>query len=244
MMKSQNSAIGRSHVVWLDVVRFVAMFTVVCCHSADPFNFYPGEPPANIDQIKFWGAAYGSFLRPCVPLFVMITGALLLPLKDDTSVFYKKRISRVFWPFLIWSVLYNLFPWITGQLGLSPEVILDFFPYSGEEVARQSLDVSLRYIAEIPLNFSIVDVHMWYIYLLIGLYLYLPVFSAWVEKASEMVSAGLGRVDTVALLLSVRFTLCMGRLFLELLQYVVLFCRVQRLSAFRTLPAQSRLESE
>lgn len=185
MMKSQNSAIGRSHVVWLDVVRFVAMFTVVCCHSADPFNFYPGEPPANIDQIKFWGAAYGSFLRPCVPLFVMITGALLLPLKDDTSVFYKKRISRVFWPFLIWSVLYNLFPWITGQLGLSPEVILDFFPYSGEEVARQSLDVSLRYIAEIPLNFSIVDVHMWYIYLLIGLYLYLPVFSAWVEKASE-----------------------------------------------------------
>ena len=28
MMKSQNSAIGRSHVVWLDVVRFVAMFTV------------------------------------------------------------------------------------------------------------------------------------------------------------------------------------------------------------------------
>ena len=119
-MKSQNSAIGRSHVVWLDVVRFVAMFTVVCCHSADPFNFYPGEPPANIDQIKFWGAAYGSFLRPCVPLFVMITGALLLPLKDDTSVFYKKRISRVFWPFLIWSVLYNRTARLVtgGDLGL------------------------------------------------------------------------------------------------------------------------------
>ncbi len=50
----------------LDVVRLVAMFTIVCCHSADPFNFYPGEPPANIDEIKFWGAAYGAFLRPCV----------------------------------------------------------------------------------------------------------------------------------------------------------------------------------
>lgn len=48
----------RKHVVWLDVVRLVAMFTVVCCHSADPFNFYPGEPPANIDEIKF-----GSRLR-------------------------------------------------------------------------------------------------------------------------------------------------------------------------------------
>lgn len=174
-----------THVVWLDVVRLVAMFTVVCCHCADPFNFYPGEPPINIAEIKFWGAAYGAFLRPCVPLFVMLTGALLLPVRSEASVFYKKRISRVFWPFLIWSVLYNLFPWVTGLLGFQPEIILDFFPYSGEEAARQSLAVSLENIAKIPLNFSLLDVHMWYIYLLIGLYLYLPIFSAWVEKATD-----------------------------------------------------------
>lgn len=172
------------HIVWLDVVRFVAMFTVVCCHCTDPFNFYPGTAP-NIDEIKLWGAIYGALLRPCVPLFVMITGALLLPVRGEVSVFYKKRIPRVLWPFLIWSVIYNLFPWITGLLGIKPEIILDFFPYSGEEVMRQSLSISLDYIAQIPFNFSIVDVHMWYIYLLIGLYFYLPVFSAWVEKASD-----------------------------------------------------------
>ncbi|WP_220576058.1 acyltransferase [Bacteroides sp. FSHCM14E1] len=172
------------HIVWLDVVRFVAMFTVICCHCTDPFNFYPGTAP-NIDEIKLWGAIYGALLRPCVPLFVMITGALLLPVRGEVSVFYKKRIPRVLWPFLIWSVIYNLFPWITGLLGIKPEIILDFFPYSGEEVMRQSLSISLDYIAQIPFNFSIVDVHMWYIYLLIGLYLYLPVFSAWVEKASD-----------------------------------------------------------
>lgn len=174
----------QQHIVWLDVVRFIAMFTVVCCHCTDPFNFYPGTAP-DIERIKLWGAIYGALLRPCVPLFVMITGALLLPVRGEASVFYKKRILRVLWPFLIWSVVYNLFPWITGLLGLNPAVLLDFFPYSGEEVARQSLAVSLDYIAQIPLNFSIVDVHMWYIYLLIGLYLYMPVFSAWVEKASE-----------------------------------------------------------
>lgn len=184
-MENKTILTANKHIVWLDVMRFVAMFTVVCCHCADPFNFYPGEPPANIDEIKFWGAAYGAFLRPCVPLFVMISGALLLPVKGEASVFYKKRIPRVFWPFLIWSVLYNLFPWFTGVLGLSPQVILDFFPYSGEEATRQSLSVSLGYISEIPLNFSLLDVHMWYIYLLIGLYLYLPFFSAWVEKASD-----------------------------------------------------------
>ena len=172
------------HIVWLDVVRFIAMFTVVCCHCTDPFNFYPGTAP-NIGEINLWGAIYGSVLRPCVPLFVMITGALLLPVRGDASTFYKKRIPRVFYPFLIWSVLYNLFPWITGLLGLNPQIILDFFPYAGEEVMQQSFSVSLEYILMIPFNFSILAVHMWYIYLLIGLYLYLPVFSAWVEKASE-----------------------------------------------------------
>ena len=172
------------HIVWLDVVRFIAMFTVVCCHCTDPFNFYPGTAP-NIGEIKLWGAIYGSVLRPCVPLFVMITGALLLPVRGDASTFYKKRIPRVFYPFLIWSVLYNLFPWITGLLGLNPQIILDFFPYAGEEVMQLSFSVSLEYILMIPFNFSILAVHMWYIYLLIGLYLYLPVFSAWVEKASE-----------------------------------------------------------
>ena len=172
------------HIVWLDVVRFIAMFTVVCCHCTDPCNFYPGTAP-NIGEIKLWGAIYGSVLRPCVPLFVMITGALLLPVRGDASTFYKKRIPRVFYPFLIWSVLYNLFPWITGLLGLNPQIILDFFPYAGEEVMQQSFSVSLEYILMIPFNFSILAVHMWYIYLLIGLYLYLPVFSAWVEKASE-----------------------------------------------------------
>lgn len=184
MMDSSVPQKQKVRIVWMDLVRLVAMFTVVCCHCTDHFNFYPGEPPANIGDIKFWGAAYGSLLRPCVPLFVMLTGALLLPVQGEISLFYRKRIGRVIWPFLIWSVLYNLFPWITGLLGFPPEVILNFFPFSGEEATRQSLGVALHNIAQIPLNFSLLDVHMWYIYLLIGLYLYLPVFSAWVEKAS------------------------------------------------------------
>lgn len=236
----------RKHVVWLDVVRLVAMFTIVCCHSADPFNFYPGEPPANIDEIKFWGAAYGAFLRPCVPLFVMITGALLLPVRGEISAFYKKRISRVFWPFLIWSVIYNLFPWFTGLLGLNPEIILDFFPYSGEEAARQSLNVSLGYIAEMPLNFSLLDVHMWYIYLLIGLYLYLflRMGRKGLGESQTMVSCRMGNNQLVTLLLSVRIPIHLGRLCVELVQYALLFCRIQRVLAIGTLSAQPRLVME
>ena len=92
-MENKTLPNAGNHIVWLDVMRFVAMFTVVCCHCADPFNFFPGEAPANIGEIKFWGAAYGAFLRPCVPLFVMFSGALLLPVKGEASVFLQKTYS-------------------------------------------------------------------------------------------------------------------------------------------------------
>ena len=49
-MQKQPLLATREHIVWLDVVRFVAMFTVVCSHSADPFNFYSGEPPARASR--------------------------------------------------------------------------------------------------------------------------------------------------------------------------------------------------
>lgn len=184
-MQQQLTNSPKEHIVWLDVVRFVAMFTVVCCHCADPFNFFSGELPHNIDDIKWWGAVYASALRPCVPLFVMITGTLLLPVRMDTGRFYRRRISRVFWPFLLWSVLYCLYPWLMGIMGFGADGVRVFYPYVGDEAMRQSLADVWGYLRMIPLSYVSFDVHMWYIYLLIGLYLYMPVFSAWVEKASE-----------------------------------------------------------
>lgn len=186
-MQTMNANVPQpeSRLVWADVIRMVAMMAVVCCHATDPFNFYQGPEPSNISSIRFWGAAYGAILRPCVPLFVMLTGALLLPIKEDAVRFCRRHISRVLWPFLFWSVLYCLFPWFTGIVGLAPEVVCDFFPYAGEQALHQSLAASASSVARIPLNFSSVDSHMWYVYLVIGLYLYLPVFSTWVEHASR-----------------------------------------------------------
>ncbi len=174
----------KERIVWYDVVRLLAMYLLVCCHSADPFN-YALEGSPMIADVKFWGALWGSMMRPCVPLFVMLTGALLLPQQGSVGPFYKKRISRVFWPFLIWSVIYCLFPVFLKLLGGGPQTVRDFIPYADEDFLAQSLPLSLKHIARIPLNFSSMDVLMWYIYLIIGLYLYIPIFSAWVEKASR-----------------------------------------------------------
>ena len=120
---------SRPRIVWADVGRLAAIFMVICCHSADPFNVSP-EARLNPD-FGFWGAIYGSALRPCVPLFVMLTGLLILPVRMGTGAFYRKRLMRILPPFLIASVAYNLFPALTGALGLDASVIGRIFPYAG-----------------------------------------------------------------------------------------------------------------
>lgn len=179
---SQHSSLSASpRIVWVDILKFVAIFMVICIHCSDPFNVSP-EARSNPD-FNFWGSIYGSFLRPCVPLFVMITGLLLLPVKMSIGSFYKKRLLRVAVPFLVWSILYNLFPWITGLLELPSTIISDVFAY-GSPDASQSLADALKNILLIPFQFNVYTVPMWYLYMLIGLYLYMPFFSAWVEKAT------------------------------------------------------------
>jgi len=172
----------KEHLVWFDFVRLLAMLLLVCCHSADPFNFYAGSGQSLTDH-QLLGALWGSAMRPCVPLFVMLTGALLLPVYQDAGPFYRHRISRVLWPFLIWSFLYNIFPWLLSILGYGNSAIITFFPYAAQ--TPMTLTYAALQIVKIPLNFTPVACHMWYIYLIIGLYLYLPIFSAWVQKASE-----------------------------------------------------------
>ena len=171
-----------SRIVWADVLRLIAILMVIGIHCSDPFNVSP-EARAN-PEYNFWGSIYGAFLRPCVPLFVMLTGMLLLPVKQGIGQFYKKRLLRVAVPFVVWSLLYNLFPWITGILGWDSSVLSAMFPYAGE-APSQAFESSWQNILMIPFNFNTYTVPLWYIYMLIGLYLYMPFFSAWVGQASE-----------------------------------------------------------
>ena len=168
--------------MWADLLRLIAIVMVISIHCSDPFNVSP-EARSN-PEYNLWGSIYGSFLRPCVPLFVMLTGMLLLPVKQEIGEFYHKRMLRVIIPFVIWSLLYNLFPWFTGILGLNSSVLSVMFPYAGENPS-QSFGSCLHNILMIPFNFNTYTVPLWYIYMLIGLYLYLPFFSVWVKQATK-----------------------------------------------------------
>lgn len=176
-MKVASIEKDNKRIIWLDFVKFIAISMMIAVHCTD--NVTPTE--RSEAWYNLWGSFYGSFMRPAIPLFVMVTGALLLPVKENISTFYTKRLTRLVIPFIVWSVLYNLFPWITGLLELSTTIINDFFAWAEPD---QSFSGALHNILMIPFNFSMLAVQMWYVYLLIGLYLYMPFFSAWVKQAS------------------------------------------------------------
>lgn len=182
-MKNKDlNSLAPKRIVWADLLRFVAIMMVICIHCSDPFNVSP-EARSNPDY-NLWGSIYGAFLRPCVPLFVMLTGMLLLPIRQEMGQFYKKRMMRVIAPFLIWSLLYNLFPLLTGIMGWDSSILTKMFAYAGDNPS-QSWESSLHNIYMIPFNFNVYTIPLWYIYMLIGLYLYMPFFSAWLKQATD-----------------------------------------------------------
>lgn len=109
----------RKRIVYLDLLKVIGIFLMVANHCVD--NVTPmerAEPWYNL-----WGSVYNSFTRPAIPLFMMVTGILLLPTRMEMAEFYKKKISRVLIPFFVWSVLYCLFPWFTGVIGCDASTI-------------------------------------------------------------------------------------------------------------------------
>lgn len=177
---------SENRLVWCDAIRLLAFFMLLCCHAADPFYAaaaYASSGTSTHPEMVEWAIRWGSLVRPCVPLFVMLTGVLSLPVKSSMESFYQKRIPRVLFPFLIWSVLYYLTPWFTGLLGLDNSIVIKLFSWA--ETDSQALSDGLANVVRIPYAFSFIACHMWYIYMLIGLYLYLPIFSAWVERATR-----------------------------------------------------------
>ena len=71
----------KEHLGWIDLLRVLACFLVVLSHCCDPF-----VAQFDADRSAFLtGMFTGSTVRCCVPLFVMMTGVLLLPVQTGMS---------------------------------------------------------------------------------------------------------------------------------------------------------------
>lgn len=107
-----------------------------------------------------------SFTRFSVPLFVMLSGALLIPKKESLKDFYSKRLLKLLWPFLFWLFIY---------------LIYYFYRYTNFEVLPISrvLEVS----GDKLLHGS--SAHLWYLYMILGVYLAIPFVQRMLMAMSE-----------------------------------------------------------
>lgn len=146
----------------LDCLRAFACFLVINQHCAEQFYGVTGHVEVGDDTFY---TGFEIFLgRVCVPLFVMLSGYFLLPMKGTTTDFFKKRLTRIVWPFLIWSALYSVF-------------YVFYAGYTPWQAVKCFLNL---FIVSTPECY-----HMWFIYMLVGLYLLTPVITPWLQRASK-----------------------------------------------------------
>lgn len=174
----RTDATTQTYLPWVDVIRACAIIGVILCHVVDTFM---ASPAAETPQANLWIELFKALSRPSVPLFVMVTGFLLLPVRTDSVEFYRKRLTRVLCPFLLWSAVYSVLPWIFSFFSDGVRLIHIFFPYYGNDFP--GWQDALKDVLLIPFNFNNTTYPLWYVYMLIGLYLFMPVFSAWLERA-------------------------------------------------------------
>lgn len=165
----------RENIGWIDLLRVLACFFVVFSHCCDAFI---GQFDANRESF-LTGTFLGSLMRPCVPIFVMMTGVLLFPVRTDMGTFYKKRIGRLIPPIIFWSLVLPVLYFVYLNY-INPDTQNPLI-----SMPDHSLEALWIKLYTFIFNFNFDTVPLWYLYMLIGLYLVMPIVSGWLEKASK-----------------------------------------------------------
>lgn len=151
--------VSKNRVVYADILKIFASFSVVFLHVAAG-----GWGVAGIETYE-WKVfnIYDSMLRFGVPVFVMASGMFLLRTEKNLSIvdIYKKYIPRIVICFLSWSFLYAIYPVASGKIQFEQERFLREFVFG--------------------------HYHMWYLYMIVGLYIITPILRKIVQdkKSTE-----------------------------------------------------------
>ena len=158
-------------IEYLDNLRFFAILGIIAFHISMLW-YKPEVLGISIVDIC------GKLGKSSVPIFLMISGALLLKKKQySLKDFYKKRFPRITIPFLFWIVLY----------------IISFL-YINQMYSNLFYDVLSNFL----------DTYMWYFYLIVGVYLALPFINDFINtrELNEI------KIFVILFILSSGFYLC------------------------------------
>ncbi|TCU99134.1 surface polysaccharide O-acyltransferase-like enzyme [Paracandidimonas soli] len=138
----------------IEFIRVVACFMVVLLHvAASGFSEF-GD--------AWWPSNFlDAFTRVCVPLFLMVTGALLLGRREPLRLLLRGRVLRLLPPLLFWSLFYvGWRAWRSDEPFVLPQAL-----------------------ASLPAQPS--SYHLWYLYALVGITLFLPFLRLLWQHAGE-----------------------------------------------------------
>lgn len=143
----------KSRLLYLDVVRIMACVMIIAMHAP--------IPGTGLSSVVL--SSDSLLTAPGIGLFVMVSGALLLPVRLSTKDFLRRRLGKVIGPTVAWILIYWLAaPWTDG-------------------VSRGN---GLGSFLSIPFSAQFNGV-LWFMYMLVGLYLLAPILSAWLHRASR-----------------------------------------------------------
>ena len=143
----------------VDLIRVSGIFLVVLLHVTNTFYDQIYQSPFNAGS--WWTyTVYKSLSLPCVPLFVILSGALLLQpskINEPIKFFLKKRVNRIGLAFCFWTAIYIVWGFYVTKAALTLNNV------------NQSIIISL---------FTGAHYQFWFLYLIAGLYLVTPVLRA------------------------------------------------------------------
>jgi surface polysaccharide O-acyltransferase-like enzyme len=143
-----------------DIIRAIATVSVVLLHASVLYIDRWQQVP-----LSWWwlGNIAHSLSRCAVPLFILLSGSLLLNSSkiESLATFWRKRLTKLLIPFGLWSIVY---------LAVAPS----------PEAATQSWLSRLMSLMRQPAYG-----HLWFLYMILGLYLVTPILRVLVRHADR-----------------------------------------------------------
>lgn len=163
-MKQASNVQAGKHLVFIDYLRVFACLSVVFLHIVVNWTEKSGLTVAEYPLRLKIDAAICGVLRVAVPIFVMISGALLLDKNKEISwQKIKKYITKMLVVLLVFGLGFCFIENFANHVPL-----------------WQSPFVAIKNLLE-----ENTWGHMWYIYMLIGLYIITPLVKPFTDKASK-----------------------------------------------------------
>lgn len=175
-MRNINNNLGlqaMGRVGWMDLSRTLAIFFVLLIHVTDEFL-------SGIELSGFQWGVYQSIRvlgRIGVPIFLMLSGALIMPITGNIKDFYKKRIPQ----FMVVTVVYFL---------------LTNLVYAA--LNSESFNI-LLYIKSLAMGKTAHAYQLWYMYVIISIYLSAPFISKSISYLGDKAAIYLFLVSTVTI---------------------------------------------